>query len=136
MTMNPEVPYLDGKGDRIGLFLPNVPHYLAAYFGALRLGATVERHSRILDVSTKSGRSGALVFVTVDLSLWRTGVALVAMLVLLWRLARHLRALLARMRLDKKNIAGRLRLVLWRGIGQAEVVPDVDEAAVLDVLRG
>jgi 3-dehydroquinate synthase len=43
--------------------------------------------------------------------------------------------LLARMRLDKKNLAGRLRLVLWRGIGKAEVVPDVDEAAVLDVLR-
>ncbi|QNH16125.1 3-dehydroquinate synthase [Xanthomonas sp. SS] len=43
-------------------------------------------------------------------------------------------ALLARMRLDKKNIAGRLRLVLWRGIGRAEVVPDVDEAAVLAVL--
>ncbi|HBK47389.1 MAG TPA: 3-dehydroquinate synthase [Xanthomonadaceae bacterium] len=45
-------------------------------------------------------------------------------------------ALLARMRLDKKNVAGRLRLVLWRGIGKAEVVPDVDESAVLDVLRG
>ncbi|KRG84783.1 3-dehydroquinate synthase [Stenotrophomonas daejeonensis] len=44
--------------------------------------------------------------------------------------------LLQHMRLDKKNIAGRLRLVLWRGIGKAEVVPDVDEAAVLDVLRG
>ncbi len=43
-------------------------------------------------------------------------------------------ALLAHMRLDKKNIAGRLRLVLWRGIGKAEVVPDVDEAAVLAVL--
>ena len=43
--------------------------------------------------------------------------------------------LLAHMRLDKKNIAGRLRLVLWRGIGKAEVVPDVDEAAVLEVLR-
>ncbi|MEE7561202.1 3-dehydroquinate synthase, partial [Xanthomonas sp. Kuri4-2] len=43
-------------------------------------------------------------------------------------------ALLARMRLDKKNVAGRLRLVLWRGIGQAEIVPDVDEAAVLAVL--
>ncbi|MFT3669261.1 MAG: 3-dehydroquinate synthase [Pseudoxanthomonas sp.] len=40
-------------------------------------------------------------------------------------------ALLARMRLDKKNLAGRLRLVLWRGLGQAEVVPDVDEARVL-----
>jgi 3-dehydroquinate synthase len=43
--------------------------------------------------------------------------------------------LLAHMRLDKKNIAGRLRLVLWRGIGKAEVVADVDEAAVLAVLR-
>lgn len=43
-------------------------------------------------------------------------------------------ALLERMRLDKKNVAGRLRLVLWRGIGRAEVVPDVDEAAVLAVL--
>ncbi|HET6396619.1 MAG TPA: 3-dehydroquinate synthase [Pseudoxanthomonas sp.] len=45
-------------------------------------------------------------------------------------------ALLARMRLDKKNLAGRLRLVLWRGIGRAEVVPDVDEARVLEVLAG
>ncbi|WP_394696521.1 3-dehydroquinate synthase [Pseudoxanthomonas japonensis] len=45
-------------------------------------------------------------------------------------------ALLARMRLDKKNVAGRLRLVLWRGLGQAEVVPDVDEARVLGVLSG
>jgi long-chain acyl-CoA synthetase len=33
------------KGDRIGLFLPNVPHYLAAYYGALRLGATVVNFS-------------------------------------------------------------------------------------------
>jgi 3-dehydroquinate synthase len=40
------------------------------------------------------------------------------------------------MRLDKKNLAGRLRLVLWRGIGRAEVVPDVDEARVLAVLSG
>ncbi|KAF1711259.1 3-dehydroquinate synthase [Pseudoxanthomonas kalamensis DSM 18571] len=45
-------------------------------------------------------------------------------------------ALLARMRLDKKNLAGRLRLVLWRGVGHAEIVPDVDEAAVLGVLVG
>jgi 3-dehydroquinate synthase len=44
--------------------------------------------------------------------------------------------LLARMRLDKKNQAGRLRLVLWRGVGLAEVVPDVDEAEVLAVLNG
>ncbi len=45
-------------------------------------------------------------------------------------------ALLARMRLDKKNLAGRLRLVLWRGLGQAVVVPDVDEAQVLELLAG
>ena len=44
-------------------------------------------------------------------------------------------ALLARMRLDKKNLAGRLRLVLWRGIGRAEVVPDIDESRVLDLLH-
>lgn len=34
-----------GAGDRIGLFLPNVPHYLAAYYGALKLGATVVNFS-------------------------------------------------------------------------------------------
>ena len=32
-------------GDRIGLFLPNVPHYLAAYYGILKLGATVVNFS-------------------------------------------------------------------------------------------
>ncbi len=44
-------------------------------------------------------------------------------------------ALLARMRLDKKNLAGHLRLILWRGIGKAEMVADVDEADVLAVLK-
>ena len=44
-------------------------------------------------------------------------------------------ALLALMRLDKKNTAGTLRLILWRGIGHAEIVGNVDEAAVLAVLR-
>ena len=43
-------------------------------------------------------------------------------------------ALLARMRLDKKNVSGRLRLVLWRGIGKAEIVPDIDEAPVRRLL--
>lgn len=32
-------------GDRIGLFLPNVPHYIAAYYGILKLGATVVNFS-------------------------------------------------------------------------------------------
>lgn len=34
-----------GRGDRIGLFLPNVPHYVAAYYGILKLGATVVNFS-------------------------------------------------------------------------------------------
>lgn len=43
-------------------------------------------------------------------------------------------ALLAHMRLDKKNSAGALRLILWRAFGEAVIVPDVDETAVLAVL--
>ncbi|GIX39636.1 MAG: 3-dehydroquinate synthase [Silanimonas sp.] len=43
-------------------------------------------------------------------------------------------ALLARMRLDKKNLSGRLRLILWRGIGRAFVAENVEEAAVLQML--
>lgn len=43
--------------------------------------------------------------------------------------------LLALMRLDKKNTAGTLRLILWRGIGRAEIVAGVDEADVLATLQ-
>jgi len=34
-----------GKGDQVGLFLPNVPHYVAAYYGALKAGATLVNFS-------------------------------------------------------------------------------------------
>jgi long-chain acyl-CoA synthetase len=40
-----------GHGDRIGLFLPNVPHYLAAYYGVLKLGATVVNFSPLYTVA-------------------------------------------------------------------------------------
>jgi len=43
--------------------------------------------------------------------------------------------LLALMRLDKKHTASTLRLILWRGIGRAEIVSGVNEADVLAVLR-
>jgi 3-dehydroquinate synthase len=43
--------------------------------------------------------------------------------------------LLSLMRLDKKNTAGTLRLILWRGIGRAEIIAGVNEADVLAVLR-
>lgn len=39
-----------GKGDRVGLFLPNVPHYIAAYYGALIAGATVVNFSPLYTV--------------------------------------------------------------------------------------
>ena len=39
-----------GRGDRIGLFLPNVPHYVAAYYGILKLGATVVNFSPLYTV--------------------------------------------------------------------------------------
>ena len=32
-------------GDRVGLYLPNVPHYLAAYYGAMAMGAIVVNFS-------------------------------------------------------------------------------------------
>ena len=38
------------------------------------------------------------------------------------------------MQLDKKNLSGRLRLILWRGVGQAEIVSDVDVGAIRHVL--
>lgn len=38
------------RGDRVGLFLPNVPHYVAAYYGALKLGATIVNFSPLYSV--------------------------------------------------------------------------------------
>ena len=38
------------KGDRIGLYLPNVPHYVAAYYGAMLAGATVVNFSPLYTV--------------------------------------------------------------------------------------
>ena len=40
-----------GKGDRIGLLLPNVPHYVAAYYGAMKLGATLVNFSPLYTVA-------------------------------------------------------------------------------------
>ncbi|MCI1728623.1 MAG: 3-dehydroquinate synthase [Chiayiivirga sp.] len=42
--------------------------------------------------------------------------------------------LLELMRLDKKSVSGKLRLILWRGIGHAEVVPGVADADILRIL--
>jgi 3-dehydroquinate synthase len=39
------------------------------------------------------------------------------------------------MRLDKKNLGGELRLVLWRGVGRAEVAAGIGEDAIRRVLE-
>lgn len=38
------------KGDRVGLFLPNVPHYVAAYYGAMMMGAIIVNFSPLYTV--------------------------------------------------------------------------------------
>lgn len=38
------------KGDRVGLYLPNVPHYVAAYYGALMVGAVIVNFSPLYTV--------------------------------------------------------------------------------------
>ena len=59
------------KGDRIGLFLPNVPIYLAAYYGAMIAGATVVNFSPLYtaaELSAQVADSGTRLLVTVDSS--------------------------------------------------------------------
>ncbi len=57
------------KGDRVGLFLPNVPHYVAAYYGALALGATVVNFSPLYTVDELSHQvsdSGTKLLITLS----------------------------------------------------------------------
>ena len=59
------------KGDRIGLFLPNVPVYLSAYFGAMLAGATVVNFSPLYtaaELEAQVADSGARLLVTIDSS--------------------------------------------------------------------
>ncbi len=59
------------KGDRVGLFLPNVPVYLSAYFGAMLAGATVVNFSPLYtaaELEAQVADSGARLLVTIDSS--------------------------------------------------------------------
>jgi long-chain acyl-CoA synthetase len=58
-----------GKGDHVGLFLPNVPHYIVAYYGAMLAGATVVNFSPLYTVDELSAQvvdSGTSILVTVS----------------------------------------------------------------------
>ncbi len=57
------------KGDRVGLFLPNVPIYVAAYYGAMIAGAIVVNFSPLYTVEELGAQvedSGARLLVTLD----------------------------------------------------------------------
>lgn len=56
-------------GDRVGLFLPNVPHYVAAYYGALLAGAIVVNFSPLYTVDKLAAQardSGTRLIVTLS----------------------------------------------------------------------
>jgi long-chain acyl-CoA synthetase len=56
-------------GDRVGLYLPNVPQYVAAYFGALRLGAVLVNLSPLCsaeDLRHQVRDSGTRLLITVS----------------------------------------------------------------------
>ena len=57
------------KGDRVGLFLPNVPQYIVAYYGAMLAGATVVNFSPLYTVDELAHQvadSGTTLLVTVS----------------------------------------------------------------------
>lgn len=59
------------KGDRVGLFLPNVPIYVSAYFGAAMAGATLVNFSPLYSAAELAAQvedSGTRVLVTLDLA--------------------------------------------------------------------
>ncbi|MGD9598711.1 MAG: long-chain fatty acid--CoA ligase [Steroidobacteraceae bacterium] len=58
-------------GDRIGLYLPNCPHYVIAFFAALKVGAVVVNFSPLdaeAMLASKIEDSGAELLVTLDLA--------------------------------------------------------------------
>ncbi|WP_368667121.1 AMP-binding protein [Novosphingobium sp. 18050] len=58
-----------GKGDRVGLYLPNVPAHLSAYFGVLISGATVVNFSPLYtaaELEAQVADSGTRLLVTLD----------------------------------------------------------------------
>ncbi len=59
------------QGDRVGLFLPNVPQYVAAYYGALAAGAVVVNYSPLYTVDELAAQvadSGTTTLITLSAS--------------------------------------------------------------------
>ncbi len=61
-----------GKGDKVGLFLPNTPYYLICYFGILKTGATVVNFNPLYaeaELSNQIEDSETRIMVTADLAM-------------------------------------------------------------------
>ncbi len=59
-----------GKGVRVGLFLPNCPYYIIAYFAVLKLGATVVNFNPLYaeeEIDHQARDAGVELMVTLDL---------------------------------------------------------------------
>lgn len=59
-----------GKGSKVGVFLPNTPHYIIAYYGILRAGATVVNFNPLYsphEIEHQIRDSGTQVMVTLAL---------------------------------------------------------------------
>jgi long-chain acyl-CoA synthetase len=70
-----------GRGQRVGLFLPNTPYYIAAYFAILKTGATVVNFNPLYSVEELMGQaqdSDISAMVTLDLAVLFDKVAAVA----------------------------------------------------------
>jgi long-chain acyl-CoA synthetase len=112
------------KGDRVGLFLPNVPIYLSAYYGAMIAGCTVVNFSPLYSVDELSAQvadSGTRLMVTVDVP----------------ALLPTARAVLRGSRLETL-VVGRFATMLpfWKGLGmrllsRKDLAPVPDEPGLL-----
>ena len=70
-----------GRGHRIGLFLPNTPYYVAAYFALLKTGATVVNFNplyTIEELKEQARDAGIIAMVTLDLKVLFDKVAALA----------------------------------------------------------
>jgi long-chain acyl-CoA synthetase len=59
-----------GRGDRVGLFLPNTPFFVIAFFGILKAGATVVNFNPLYaerEIQNQIADSGTRLMVTLDL---------------------------------------------------------------------
>ena len=59
------------KGDRLGLFLPNCPHYVIAYYGALKAGLTIVNFSPLYtadELAQQVDDSGVATMVCLDVA--------------------------------------------------------------------